>query len=149
MIVTKKALWFTAPEPEAASRKHTDATLAHSVKISSPKEIDADLPNVFGVLGFHCRDPPQSALAQSWCQVWARAFLCVLCAHAHKRKNWIHVGRQQAGPKIAAILSVVESCRRMKLPVRDYMAAILPGLADLPLRSVTQLTPSARANTNR
>jgi len=65
------------------------------------------------------------------------------------RKNWIHVGSPQAGPKIAAILSVVESCRRMKLPVRDYMAAILPGLADLPLRSVTQLTPSAWANTNR
>jgi transposase len=65
------------------------------------------------------------------------------------RKNWIHVGSPQAGPKIAAILSVVESCRRMKLPVRDYLAAILPGLADLSLRSVTQLTPSVWANTNR
>ena len=30
------------------------------------------------------------------------------------RKNWIHVGSAQAGPKIAAILSVVESCRRLK-----------------------------------
>ena len=29
------------------------------------------------------------------------------------RKNWIHVGSPQAGPKIAAILSVVESCRRL------------------------------------
>jgi len=48
------------------------------------------------------------------------------------RKNWIHVGSPQAGPKIAAILSVVESCRRLKLPVRDYLAAVLPGLADLP-----------------
>src|ERR1035438_2068411 len=25
------------------------------------------------------------------------------------RKNWIHVGSQQAGPKVAAILSIVES----------------------------------------
>ncbi len=33
-------------------------------------------------------------------------------------KNWIHVGSPQAGPKIAAILSAVESCRRLKLPVR-------------------------------
>jgi transposase len=65
------------------------------------------------------------------------------------RKNWIHVGSPQDGPKIAAILSIVESCRRMKLPARDYMAATLPGLADLPLCSVTQLTPSAWANTNR
>jgi transposase len=28
------------------------------------------------------------------------------------RKNWLHVGSAQAGPKVAAILSVVESCRR-------------------------------------
>jgi len=37
------------------------------------------------------------------------------------RKNWIHIGSPQAGPKVAAILSVVESCRRLKLPVRDYL----------------------------
>lgn len=48
------------------------------------------------------------------------------------RKNWIHIGSAPAGPKIAAILSVVESCRRLKLPVRDYLAAVLPGLADCP-----------------
>src|ERR1700681_2179273 len=47
------------------------------------------------------------------------------------RKNWIHVGSPQAGPKVAAILSVVESCRRLKLPVRNYLAAVLPGLASL------------------
>ena len=48
------------------------------------------------------------------------------------RKNWIHIGSPQAGPKVAAILSVVESCRRLKLPVRDYLAAVLPGFADAP-----------------
>src|SRR5208337_937245 len=37
------------------------------------------------------------------------------------RKNWIHIGSSQAGPKIAAILSVVESCRRLRLPIRDYL----------------------------
>ena len=42
------------------------------------------------------------------------------------RKNWIHMGSPQADPKIAAILSVVESCRRLKLPMRDYLAAALP-----------------------
>jgi transposase len=42
------------------------------------------------------------------------------------RKNWIHIGSPQAGPKVAAILSVVESCRRLKIRVRDYLAAILP-----------------------
>jgi transposase len=59
------------------------------------------------------------------------------------RKNWIHIGSQQAGPKIAAILSVVETCRRLMLPLRDYLASILPGLADLPVQQVRQLTPAA------
>jgi transposase len=59
------------------------------------------------------------------------------------RKNWIHIGSQQAGPKIAAILSVVETCRRLMLPLRDYLASILPGLADLPIQQVRQLTPAA------
>ena len=42
------------------------------------------------------------------------------------RKNWVHIGSAQAGPKIAAILSIVESCRRLKLPVHDYLAAVFP-----------------------
>ena len=42
------------------------------------------------------------------------------------RKNWIHIGSAQAGPKVAAILSIVESCRRLKFPVRDYLAAVFP-----------------------
>jgi hypothetical protein len=61
------------------------------------------------------------------------------------RRNWIHVGSAQAGPKIAAILSVTESCRRMKIPVREYLRAILPGLADLPIQRLPQLTPAAWA----
>ena len=61
------------------------------------------------------------------------------------RKNWIHVGSEQAGPKVAAILSVMESCRRLKLPVRAYLASVLPGLADRPVQSVGELTPAAWA----
>jgi hypothetical protein len=53
------------------------------------------------------------------------------------------IGSSPAGPKIAAILSVVESCRRLKLPVRDYLAAVLPGLADLPIQRLPGLTPAA------
>jgi transposase len=59
------------------------------------------------------------------------------------RKNWIHIGSPQAGPKVAAILSVVKSCRRLKLPVRNYLAAVLPGLADLPIQRLPHLTPAA------
>jgi transposase len=61
------------------------------------------------------------------------------------RKNWIHVGSAQAGPKIAAILSVVESCRRRKVPVRGYLATVLPGLNNASIQRVTELTPVAWA----
>jgi transposase len=59
------------------------------------------------------------------------------------RKNWIHIGSQQAGPRVAAILSVVESCRRLKIPVRDYLANVLPGLANTSIQRVPELTPTA------
>jgi transposase len=61
------------------------------------------------------------------------------------RKNWIHIGSQQAGPRVAAILSVVESCRRLRIPVRDYLHEILPGLANRSIQSLEQLTPAAYA----
>jgi len=44
------------------------------------------------------------------------------------RKNWIHIGSAPAGPKVAAILSVMESCRRLGIDVRDYLEAVLPKL---------------------
>ena len=58
------------------------------------------------------------------------------------RKNWIHIGSQEAGPRVAAILSLVETCRRLKIPVRDYLASILPGLANFPINRVNELPPS-------
>ena len=61
------------------------------------------------------------------------------------RKNWIHVGSQQAGPKVAAILSVVESCRRLRIPIREYLAGVLPGLADTSIQRLAELTPAAWA----
>jgi transposase len=61
------------------------------------------------------------------------------------RKNWIHIGSPQAGPKVAAIQSVVESCRRRKIPVREYLAAVLPGLNNFSIHRVAELTPKAWA----
>ena len=61
------------------------------------------------------------------------------------RKNWIHIGSPEAGPKVAAILSIIESCRRIKLPVREYLSAVLPGLANRKLQQVSDLTPTAWA----
>jgi transposase len=58
------------------------------------------------------------------------------------RKNWLHVGSPQSGPKVAAILSVVESCRRLGVPVKEYLAAVLPGLNQRTLSELANLTPA-------
>jgi transposase len=65
------------------------------------------------------------------------------------RKNWIHVGSAQAGPKVAAIISIVESCRRMGIPVRKYLGDVLPGLADVSIQKLHELTPAAWAARGR
>jgi transposase len=59
------------------------------------------------------------------------------------RRNWIHIGSEQAGPRVAAIISVVETCRRLKIPIRDYLGSILPGLANFPINRIAELTPAA------
>jgi hypothetical protein len=64
------------------------------------------------------------------------------------RKNWIHVGSKEAGPRVAAIISVVQTCRRLKIPVRDYLASVLPGLGDFPISRIAELTPTAWATRN-
>jgi transposase len=57
------------------------------------------------------------------------------------RKNWLHIGSEQAGPKIAAILSVLETCKRLKVHIRDYLGDVLPKLGNWPITRVSELTP--------
>lgn len=61
------------------------------------------------------------------------------------RKNWLHVGSPDAGPKVAAIASIAETCRRLKINLRDYLGDVLPKLADpaTPTSELPKLTPSA------
>lgn len=61
------------------------------------------------------------------------------------RRNWLHLGSKDAGPKVAAIFSVIESCRRVGIPVRQYLADVLPGLANRSIQSLSSLTPTAYA----
>jgi hypothetical protein len=61
------------------------------------------------------------------------------------RRNWLHLGSKEAGPKIAAIFSIVESCRRLDVPIRKYLADVLPGLAERSIQSLAELSPAAYA----
>src|SRR5271154_859437 len=59
------------------------------------------------------------------------------------RKNWLHLGSPEAGPKVAAIASIVETCRRLDVNLRTYLKDILPKLGDWPANRVAELTPTA------
>ncbi|HYL16383.1 MAG TPA: IS66 family transposase [Terriglobales bacterium] len=81
---------------------------------------------------------PELELSNNWIENSMRPI-------ALGRKNWIHIGSPEAGPKVAAILSVIETCRRLKISVRDYLSAILPGLANVRVQRLAALTPNAWA----
>lgn len=72
----------------------------------------------------------------NWCENGIRPI-------ALGRKNWLHIGSEAAGPKIAAIMSVMETCRRLGVNVRDYFNDVLPRLAEWPITRVSELTPMA------
>ena len=61
------------------------------------------------------------------------------------RRNWLHLGSKEGGPKIAAIFSIVESCRKLSVPIRQYLTDVLPGLADRSIHELAGLTPAAYA----
>lgn len=66
-----------------------------------------------------------------------------MCPIAIGRRNWLRLGSGEASPRIAAIISVVENCRRLSLPVRNYLADTLPRLAKRPIRILAEFTPAA------
>jgi transposase len=59
------------------------------------------------------------------------------------RKNWLHLGSPEAGPKVAAIASIVETCRRLDINLRAYLSDVLPKLGDWPITRIAELTPVA------
>jgi transposase len=59
------------------------------------------------------------------------------------RKNWLHIGSEQAGPKVTAIASIVETCRRLEINLVKYLSDVLPKIADWKMSRVAELTPAA------
>ena len=73
----------------------------------------------------------------NWCENGMRPI-------ALGRKNWMHLGSQESGPKVAAIMTVIASAQQCGHNVRDYLADVLPRLATLKLttQSLTPLLPN-------
>ena len=46
---------------------------------------------------------------------------------------------------MAAIASIVDTCRQLKIPIRGYLAGVLSGIADVSIQRLADLTPSAWA----
>jgi transposase len=82
----------------------------------------------------HFMEHPVIELSTNWAENSMRPI-------AIGRRNWLQIGSKEAGPKIAAIFSIMESCRKLGVPVRQYLADVLPGLADRSIQSLAELTP--------
>jgi transposase len=76
----------------------------------------------------------QVEIDNNWCENAMRPI-------ALGRKNWLHIGSEEAGPKIAAIASVMETCRRLGINRRDYLSDVLAKLGDWPINRLGELTP--------
>ena len=59
------------------------------------------------------------------------------------RKNWLHLGSAEAGRKVAAIASIMETCRRLDINLREYLTEVLPKLGSWSINRVAELTPTA------
>ena len=73
----------------------------------------------------------------NWCENGMRPI-------ALGRKNWMHLGSQDSGPKVAAIMTVIASAQRQGHNVRDYLSFVLPRLADPEFKtgSLPELLPT-------
>ena len=59
------------------------------------------------------------------------------------RKHWVHFGSAEAGPKVVAIASIIETCRRLDIQLREYLTEVLPKLGSWHINRVAELTPTA------
>jgi hypothetical protein len=54
------------------------------------------------------------------------------------RKNWLQIGSERAGPKVAALLSVLESCKPPRVNVGEYLLGDCRNFPTLPASLVAR-----------
>jgi hypothetical protein len=113
------------------------------------------------ITALNAKHPPQTAFGKA-CRYalsqWARLIVFAThgeveidnnwCENAMRpialgRKNWLHLGSEEAGPRVAAIISVIETCRRLDINVREYLMDVLPRIPNWPANRIAELTPVA------
>lgn len=57
------------------------------------------------------------------------------------KKNWLHIGAEDAGWRSAVIYSIVESCRRRKIEPYTYLKDVLTRLPQMTNQEVWSMTP--------
>ena len=57
------------------------------------------------------------------------------------RKNWLFIGSPKAGESMAALLSLVQTCRAMDIRPWEYMTDIFDRLLDHPAKRLEELLP--------
>jgi transposase len=57
------------------------------------------------------------------------------------RKNWLHLGSQQAGERAAIIYSLIETCKRLEIDPFTYLRDILEKVSVWPAKQIRQLIP--------
>jgi hypothetical protein len=136
---------MTVEERLAARRQHVD-TWAEEIRQECEKLMTALLPkNALGkAVSYTLSQWPKLRRVFDYAEVELSNNLAENSMRpvALGRKNWLHVGSTKAGPKVAAILSIIESCRRLRVPVREYLLDVLPSLDGRKLSEVARLTPA-------
>ena len=57
------------------------------------------------------------------------------------RRNWTFCGADSGGPRAAAILTLIETCKLNDVDARTWLADVLARLPDHPARRITELLP--------
>jgi len=57
-------------------------------------------------------------------------------------KNWLFVGHENAGPRMAKMYTLVENCRMLDLNPEEYLIDVLARVDDHPLSRIEELTPA-------
>ena len=58
-------------------------------------------------------------------------------------KNWLFIGREEAGQSAAVLYTIMANCRRLGIDPREYLVDVLTRLPAMQASEAAELTPAA------